>query len=59
MPSNQPTQNCAGNFTCAPLPQLSPNTSTSLEGLGFCADDPAGGTFGSLQYLQVSSGAGI
>lgn len=35
------------------LPQLGNGTSTGLEGLGFCAPDPAGGTFGSLQYLQV------
>lgn len=55
VPSDQPAQNCAANYTCAPLPQLSPNVSTSLAGLGFCTEEPAGGTFGSLQYLQVSA----
>lgn len=39
-----------------PCLQLHTNGSppSAVEGMGFCAPRPAGGTFGTMQYLQVT-----
>lgn len=51
--SNSPNANCNPNLTCVPLPELALNASANgLEGLGFCAEQPPGGTKGIFPYLQ-------
>ncbi|KAL4426385.1 hypothetical protein ABPG77_004679 [Micractinium sp. CCAP 211/92] len=51
--STSPAANCAANLSCVPLPELALNASANgLEGLGFCVQQPQGGTKGIFPYLQ-------
>ncbi|PRW58639.1 hypothetical protein C2E21_2984 [Chlorella sorokiniana] len=56
-PSDNALHNCAEDLICVPLSDLTFNSTnssvqTGLEQMGYCRPAPAGGTFGTLQYLR-------
>lgn len=49
-----PNIGCDPKFLCVPLPTWGGELALALSGLGFCANRPAGTSFGVLGYLQAS-----